>query len=319
MDYSYNNKLQSEKKNKNGNSYSLSTPYSQPTTSTSYNYGRNNNQENNKNKTITEQYIPYYSQPASSTSTSTSTSTSNYNNTSQYDNKIIGTNEDEDREEIENQVASYVNRNLVNKDKAHFFIGNILRDQHQTKILKIVKKKIVKQYQLKEYHSNYPFCTNLVYMGYLDQNTAHRYMENIMSKLLIAISEKIGELVCKYSRYTVLYDKSFYKIGLEYNDENNYLSNIIMPYLKNEGIMPIFNKTNNISKPIINLFYYKSSNGEELKKGITVFIPRETFVINNLSLIKGTPSRVRSGTPSLHDHMNFEEFQNFKYDLKKSF
>jgi len=313
---SYINKLQSEKNNnKNKNPYL--TSYSQPSSSTSltpsststYNYGNNNE---------TSTQSPYLSSYTKPTIPSSSTYNSQYAIPSQY-----GSKNNNNDEEIENSTGykSYINinRNLVNKDKAHFFIGNILRDQHQTKILKIVKKKIVKQYQLKEYHSNYPFCTNFVYMGYLDQNTAYKYMENIMSKLLIAISEKIGELVCKYSRYTVLYDKSYYKIGLEYDDENNYLSSIIMPYLKNEGIIPIYDKTNNISKPIINLFYYKSSNGDELKKGITVFIPRETFAINNLSLIKGTPSRVRSGTPSLHDHMNFEEIQNFKYDLKKSF
>jgi hypothetical protein len=49
---------------------------------------------------------------------------------------------------------------------------------------------------------------------------------------------------------------------------------------------------------------------------INIRIPEETFDMNSISLIRGTVIKTRSGTPSQHDNMNFEEVKNYKYDLQ---
>ena len=319
--------------NTNANTYTRTNAntYTRTNTNTNTNTSANKYTRTNTNRSTNSSQSPsknnYGVKPEIGANKSQLTSYTPYSRT--FNNKRPTyspfSNIDEEEEEEKSEPLSKnlvaVNNNLNNnKDKAHFFIGNIFNNPKQIKILKVIKKKILKRYQLKDYHSSYPFCTNILYLGYLDQNTANTYMKNIISQLLIAVESKFNELVCKYTRYTISFDKSYYKIALEYDDENNYLSKIIIPYLKNEGIQPIYNKVDTTNNPSVNLFFYKSSNKMELSsEGISVFIPYDAFTINSLSLIKGVPTRIRSGTPSLHDQMHFEEMQNFTFPLKKSF
>ena len=65
----------------------------------------------------------------------------------------------------------------------------------------------------------------------MNYKTAIEYMENIIKPLLISISEKFSTFDCKYTSYKIENDKSFYKISLNFKDENNYLEKIIIPYL----------------------------------------------------------------------------------------
>ena len=53
-----------------------------------------------------------------------------------------------------------------NKDKYHFYIGNILTDEQQIRLLKTIRKNLRKKYKLKNFHWSHPFATNLIYLGY---------------------------------------------------------------------------------------------------------------------------------------------------------
>ena len=205
------------------------------------------------------------------------------------------------------------------KEKYHFFIGNIFTSEDQLIALKNIQKKLKKKYLLKDSHYNNKLCTNLIYLGYLDNETANNYMNNIICKLLTAISNKFSTLKCKYTGYKIDYDKSYYKISLQFDDENNYLKQIIVPYLYENGILPIYDKKKYIHDPSIDLIYYKKSSILESKKnGVTIQLPQNEFDINYLSLIKGTPTNIRSGTPSVHDQMYFEEIYQYKFPLKSN-
>jgi hypothetical protein len=205
-----------------------------------------------------------------------------------------------------------------NKQRYHYFIGNIFRNDHQIKLLKRIQSKLRKKYLLRKFHwSNY-FCTNLIYLGYLDQTTANKYMENIIKKLLSAISNKFSKLICNYNNYKISYDKSYYKVSLEINDNNNYLKDIIIPYLEENGIKPIYEKKTFNHNPSIDLIYYKYSDYfKDRKPEIRIQVPEEQFIIDHISLIKGTPVSIRSGTPSLHDQMHLEEILKYKFPLKE--
>ena len=201
-----------------------------------------------------------------------------------------------------------------NNDKHHFFIGNVFNNISQIKILKKIQKKLKKKYSLKNYHFNNKFFGNLIYLGYLEEKIANIYMENIFNHLLTCISNKFNKLLCKYIEYKIDFDKSYYKISLKFTDENDYLNNIIVPYLYKNGIVPIYDKKKNIHQPTIDLIYYKNSNILKNKSSkINTQVPIENFEIDSFSLIKGTSVNIRAGTASLHDQMIFEEVYKYKY------
>jgi hypothetical protein len=207
------------------------------------------------------------------------------------------------------------NRNY--KEKSHFFIGHLIKNENHSYVLRKIQKKLRKKYLLKEYHTNNKLFTNFIYLGYLDEETANIYMQEIISKLLTSISNTFNELICEYTGYKLSYDGSYYKISLNFNDIKNYLEKIIIPYLHENGVVPIYDKKKYPLKPTIDLIYYKESNilGNKTD-GINIQIPTDKFKINHISLIKGNPVKIRSGTPSIHDQMNLEEVYKYDFPLK---
>lgn len=206
---------------------------------------------------------------------------------------------------------------MNNNDKFHFFIGNIFHNEDQINLLRKIQKKLRKKYFLKQVHWNTKFFTNMIYLGYFNNETATIYMENIIKPLLSIISEKFSTLDCKYTSYKIENDKSFYKISLNFTDEQNYLEKIILPYLYENGILPIYNRKKYTQKPAIDLIYYKSSPKLNIKQEINALVPDQIFNIDHISLIRGIPLRYRAGTPSIHDQMNLEEISRYTFPLKK--
>jgi hypothetical protein len=205
-----------------------------------------------------------------------------------------------------------------NKDKFHFYIGNIFDNEDQIRILNKVRKKLKEKYALKDQHWNNKFFSNLIYIGYFDTKTAQMYMDNIITPLLDALSDKINILECNYTGFKIYYDKSFYKISLKFTDNNNQLEDIIIPYLHYNAILPIYEKRTTIYKPTIDIIYYKKSSKIINKSDIKIEIPKGTFNIDHLSLIKGIPVKYRPGTPSTHDQMSFEEITKYRINLNNN-
>lgn len=212
-------------------------------------------------------------------------------------------------------------------EKYHFYIGNIFTDEEQIRILKKVQRKLIERYSLKEYHYNTVFFTNLIYLGYFDVETANLYMDKIVSHLLKAIGDKIYDLDCTFNEFRLSYDNSYYQISLKFNDLNDYLEKIIIPYLYTNAILPIYTKKENILKPSVNLLYYKKSkvlnplyekNKKTAKDFIKIQIPQKKFKIDHISLIKGLPTRLRAGHPSVHNQMNLVEISKYNFPLKKN-
>ena len=209
------------------------------------------------------------------------------------------------------------------KVREHYFIGAVFKDQQQIQDLvrskKIIKSKIKNKYRINQhgYHSNYQLSTNLIYLGYLEEDVATSYMENIFDKLLKQLTKNISKLECEYTHYSISDDNTYYKISLEYKDIEDKLNKVILPYLYQEGVKPIYpNRT--MEKPKIELLYVN-------KKGISYFEkrnffmkpPTNQFILNYFALIKGKPVVARSGTPSIHDQMNLEEIEKYKYYFKE--
>lgn len=204
------------------------------------------------------------------------------------------------------------------QDKFHFFIGNIFHDEEQINLLRKIQKKLRKKYMLQNPHWNTKFYTNMIYLGRITYDNACKIMEDSIKQLLIAITEKFEEFECKYTGFKIDYDKSFYKISLNFEDKYNYLENIIIPYL-NGNIHNSNSNSKTYVKPTIDLLYYKSSPKLDEKREINTQIPDIPFKIDHISLIKGIPVKNRTGKPSIHDQMNLEEIVQYKFPLKQSY
>jgi hypothetical protein len=180
--------------------------------------------------------------------------------------------------------------------------------------------KLKFKYQVNQhgYHSNYKFSTNLIYLGYLEEDVATSYMENIFNKLLTQLTNNITELECEYTHFTVSSDNTYYKVSLEFKDVEDKLNKVILPYLYQEGVKPIY-PNRIMQKPKIELLYVNKAGISYFeKRNFFMKPPDNKFNLDYLTLIKGTPVVARAGTPSVHDQMNLEEIEKYKYYFKKA-
>ena len=203
-----------------------------------------------------------------------------------------------------------------NTKKYHFYIGNVFNNPSEYRLLSKIQQKIKEKYSLKDYHWNNRFFTNFIYLGYMEESVAQTYMDNIISKLLEELSDKIAPLDCSFTSYKHTFDGAFNKVSLKFSDEQGLIEKIIVPYLHKNGILKIYEKRDYILKPEIDLLYYRNSSKIGKKEPIGMFIPNEHFTIDHLSLIKGVPVKVRSGGASTHDQMSIEEISRFNFPFK---
>ena len=221
-------------------------------------------------------------------------------------------------EKIKNtNIIVNIPRNIeLNAHKYHFFIGNYLSDFTQINILRNIQNKLKKNFKIKDnYFVNKKICLKMVYVGYFTTKLMYHYMNIIFSKLLESIVEKLNKLDCHYTEFSITQlNNGFLQISLGYTDENNDISNIIVPYLFDNGIKPIFNKKTIEKKQKIDLLYAKPNTRITGRRSIiNIKIPIEHFSIDKISLIKGIPLNSHIGAPSQFDQMNFEEVSDFSY------
>lgn len=219
-------------------------------------------------------------------------------------------------------VKQNIPRNIPEmKDKYHFFIGNFIKDHVQISILKNLKKDLRYKYKIdtKNSYDNFFLCFKNIYIGYMTNKEADYYMNNILSYLLNTIKKNIKKLVCHYTRFKLKYvkDHNNIRISLEYEDENNLLSNVIIPYINKKGIEPIYDRKIEKSKPSIELIYMKPNTFIPTPQTeINIKVPTETFVIDKLTLIRGGLTKLRSGTPSKHDQLIFNNVRHYTYNFE---
>ena len=233
-------------------------------------------------------------------------------------NKSSNNIQSQDKEIIVNQEI--IPRNYPEiKDKYHFFIGNFIKDHVQISILKDLKKKLRAQYKI-DYASSYDnffLCFKNIYIGYMTNKDADVYMRNILSPLLNTIKNNIDKLNCHYTRFKLKYVKNYIRISLEYEDENNILSNVIIPYINKNGVEPVYDRKIENSKPSIELIYMKPNQLiPNTQAEISINVPTETFVIDKLSLIRGGLTKLRSGTPSKHDQLIFNNVRHYSFNFE---
>jgi len=235
--------------------------------------------------------------------------------------------EDNDNKEQTNKNNYQLNYQLSNKDKYYFYIGHIFNDPLLISELINLRKSLKTTFTLKDSYWNNKLFANIMYIGYFSIDIAHSYMENIITPLLKAISEKIGQLECTLTKLRIIKIKdNLNKITLEFTDTNDYLNKTIIPYIHNHAIAEIYEKRSNVlSPPSINMIYYTSSpvlNSinkrnelyEKLNNKLET-LKTKRFRLEQISLIKGIPFQYRTGTPSKNNRMSIEEIKRYNVML----
>ncbi len=212
--------------------------------------------------------------------------------------------------------------NKFNKKRYHFFLGSVFTNPSEYKLINRILHNLRsprdRRKKIKKLHWNNRFFVNLIYLGYLEENVAKEYMDNIFSVLIKELVLRISVLDCNYTDLKIKSDGSYNKVSINFNDSLNTLQKIIVPYLHKNGILPIYPNKTNILKPTIDVFHYKDDIqiDEDTIEDIQNLLKTESFKLDHISLIKGESIDIRSGTPSIHDRMNIEEVFGYKYDLK---
>ena len=211
-----------------------------------------------------------------------------------------------------------------NKVKHHYFIGCKINDEILIEKLELLKKKLINKYKIQEFHYPNLVTTNLIYLGYFDHNVAELFMDKIIRFLCQSITKKFSKLQCNIKNFKMIYDGTYNKVMLQLEDENSHLSNTIIPFLQKSGIEPIYGSKKFESKASIDMIYFKKSDKiDELKQKfkkkfkIMLDFPIDTFILDSLVLIQGTPLITRSGLPSTHDQMNFKIIKEFEYKFNE--
>ena len=144
-----------------------------------------------------------------------------------------------------------------NKERSHYFIGNLLNNKNLIIKLKNLNQQLRTKYKLQESHVNNLITTNLIYLGYFDIETAQVYMNDIFQYLLKSITSKFAPLECNITNFNIDRDSSFFKIMLQYKDTNNYLEKIIIPYLHQNGIVPVLGNKRYNRRGSIDCVFFK--------------------------------------------------------------
>ena len=122
---------------------------------------------------------------------------------------------------------------------------------------------------------------------------------------------------CQITNFKIDRDSTYFKISLQYKDQHDYLSQTIIPYLYQKGVVPVLGDKKFNRKGTIDCIFFKHSNIIKSKKfRIKMKFPTDEFIIQNLCLIKGTPVKLRTGTPSIHDQMSYEVINEYNYPFQ---
>lgn len=207
----------------------------------------------------------------------------------------------------------------VSPSKRHYFIGYILQDQTQIQLLTNIQKELIAKYALRNYYLNFhnQFVTRYVYLGYLTQDVAVKYMDHIMSPLCTQVTKKFPILNCHYTKIRPKIEKTVSWVSIFYDDQNQYLRNIIIPFLDKKGIQDIYPKRFTNYQPMIDLIHFKEGQISR-KTHIDIPVPTQTFFIDHLSLLSAKPTQAKMGYQSIHDNLSYEEEAKYYFPFQSA-
>ncbi len=208
-----------------------------------------------------------------------------------------------------------MNMNLSDSTKRHYFIGYVFNQKDVIDALINVQTQLQKEYKLKDYYLNFnnKFMTRFIYLGYLTPEVANKYMENMVSPVCNQLVKKIKPLKCRFTKIKPKFDKPVNWFSIFFEDENNFIKNVIIPFLDKEVIKPIFPKRYTNYQPLVDIIHFKGNTGITRGKNITVPVPHIQFTMDHISLISAKPTQSKLGYQSIHDNLSYEEENKYYF------
>lgn len=195
----------------------------------------------------------------------------------------------------------------------HYFIGKVLI-QNDAKKLNNAQSFLGRK--IPTVGKIFNFNTKFAYLGYMNEQTMMELQSKI-SNVFETLTDTLGPQECTYTKYGITGLKTTKKsISILY--ENSKISDVIVPYLRSY--------TNQLTGdesdfyPHISLLRIDANDVNEVMKeddkGKNIlektFLPKpNTFTVDSIDIIKGTPIVKRMGQPSKYDDMDMKVINRY--------
>jgi len=220
-----------------------------------------------------------------------------------------------------------MNNSGITYHSHHYFIGKRLKKSEAMKIRDVQQEIMNKNEILEPMDKINNIYSPFIYLGYFNENIENK-LKQLLVPELFAVAEKFGPMRCPLKNFSLTGQSKNYKyVGLTFETPNNYLENIIIPYLK--SYLDEYTGTNLTYEhiPMIPLYRLRKNKlGEFIKSNPhtkngnkTIFtnfkmpaLPynsktKERYIdLDSIDLLRATPVVVKKGKKSFNEQMHID-------------
>lgn len=221
-----------------------------------------------------------------------------------------------------------MNNSTITYHSHHYFIGKRLKKNDAVKIREVQQDILNHNDFLQPVDKINNIYTPFIYLGYFNESIEYK-LNQLLVPEMFAVAEKFGSMKCFLKNYSLTGQSRNYKyVGLTYDTPNNYLENIIIPYLKSyldkyTGVNLVYENV-----PMIPLFRLRKREIDEFlrmnphsknNKGKSVFrdikLPelsfdsktkQRYFYLDSIDLLRATPMVVKKGKKSFNEALHID-------------
>jgi hypothetical protein len=223
-----------------------------------------------------------------------------------------------------------MNNSSVEYHSHHYLIGKRLSKDSSMKI-KDLQTQLQNQYSFLTPVSRVQnIYTPFLYLGYLSESVEPK-LKNLVSPQLFSLGEDLSSHRLYLNGYTFTgQSNSFKYLGLTYEDPENAIENVIIPYLKsyldvytemnllyeNIPMIPLFRLNNNMQKQFLqenqNKYEIKEIGNRKYPYFNNISLPnvkydkdaKKKFVeFDSIELLRATPIKIKKGKKSFNEQL----------------
>lgn len=213
-------------------------------------------------------------------------------------------------------------------DSHHYFIGKRLNKDDAIKIRNMQQEIFQKNNYLQPETKVASMYTPYLYLGYFGEKVEDK-LKHLLLPQFFAIAERFGPMKSHLKRYSFTgQSNNFQYLGLEYHTPDNYLENIIIPYIKSYmdnytgldltyetiPMVPLLRlNANEMTKFANQNVYVKDESGKVVFTGLSMpnvkydSSKKEKYIdIDSIDLLRATPINVKKGRKSFNEQLQID-------------